>query len=114
LSWPFVAAFIALMAYSFLRARIRRWIVRRWVSDQLSNRSVAALFVGSYLAPLLALGTWVAFATPGASVPTVLITSTAIMVLVSGVFGLLEYASQRRIKDRLRRESGINGGSIQP
>jgi hypothetical protein len=36
------------------------------------------------------------------------------MVLVSGVFGLLEYASQRRIKDRLRRESGINGGSIQP
>jgi protein-S-isoprenylcysteine O-methyltransferase Ste14 len=101
----FVAVLIAVVAYSFIRGRARRWIVRRWVADQLSDRTVAVLMVLSYLAPLLVLAIWVSVAAPGDIVLATLVTSIAIVVLVAVVFGLVEYATQRRVKDRIRQDS---------
>jgi protein-S-isoprenylcysteine O-methyltransferase Ste14 len=101
----FVAVLIAVVAYSFIRGRARRWIVRRWVADQLSNRTVAVLMVLSYLAPLLVLAIWVTVAAPGDIVLATLVSTIAIVLLVAVVFGLLEYATQRRVKDRIQRDS---------
>jgi hypothetical protein len=74
------------------------------VADQLSNRTVAVLMVLSYLAPLLVLAIWVSVAAPGDIVLATLVSSIAIVLLVAVVFGLLEYATQRRVKDRIRKD----------
>ena len=100
----FVAVLIAVVAYSFIRGRARRWIVQHWVADQLSNRTVAVLMVLSYLAPLLVLAIWVSVAAPGDIVLATLVSTIGIVLLVAVVFGLLEYATQRRVKDRIRQD----------
>jgi hypothetical protein len=60
----------------------------------------------SYLAPLLVLAIWVSVAAPGDVDFATLVTSLAIVLLVAVVFGLVEYATQRRVKDRIREDGG--------
>jgi hypothetical protein len=44
-------------------------------------------------------------AAPGDIVLATLVSTIAIVLLVAVVFGLLEYATQRRVKDRIQRDS---------
>ena len=109
MNWPLLLlAVLALVAFVVARRKAREWIVNRWLEDRITNHQAAALFVLVLMAPLVLITAWVLITNISSSL--VLLIPMLILVWVAvAAGGLLDYASQHGVKERIRRDRELRG-----
>jgi hypothetical protein len=103
-NWAAVGIGAAILAFVLARIWVRRWIVKRWLNDEFTNRQAAALLFVTQLSPMLLFAGIVVISSPE-SMPFFLLAFILIGPIWFATWGaLFTYITTTGVKEQMRKE----------
>ena len=93
-----------MVAFVIARIWVRRWIVRKWLDDELTNRQSGALLFVTQLSPMLVLAGLVIISSPD-SLPFFVLAIILIAPIWIATWGaLFTYIVNHGVKEQMRKD----------
>jgi len=104
MNWPVVGIAIAVVSFVIARIWLRRWIVRRWLDDDLTNWQAAALLLLTHYSPMILFVAIILINSPEALpfFALLILLFAPISIATWGV--LMDYTMNHGLKERMQRD----------
>jgi hypothetical protein len=104
MNWTAIGILTAIVAFVIARIWVRRWIVRKWLADELTDRQAGALLLVTQLSPMLLFAGLVVISSPD-SIPFVLLVVVLIAPIWIATWGaLFTYMVTHGVKEQMRKD----------
>ena len=104
MSWPVIGLPIVFVSFLISRIWVRRWIVRNWLDDKLTDRQAAATLLLTQFAPML-LFIGIVVVTSPSSIPFFLLVAILVVPIWIATWGaLFTYMVNHGVKEQMRND----------